>query len=269
MLARAIIVLRDTLEAAKAIGIVAAARRTFAVAVALVLPPQAVHAFGPADYVFTPSVTYGEHEIDFKAGAWKKTDEERLRAWSIGYGYGVNQRWWTELYRKYESFANESITKFDAREWENKFQLTEQGEYPVDVGFVIEVERPQDRSEGYELLFGPLFQTDFDKLQLNGNFLFQRNVRADAPQHTEFGYQWQAKYRWKAEFEFGLQGFGEVGAWNHWDPPDERTHRLGPAVFGKLALGGRQALRYNAAWLVGATSGAPDNTFRMQVEYEF
>jgi len=187
----------------------------------------------------------------------------------MGYGYGVSQHWWTELYRKYESFASESFTKFDAWEWENKFQLAEQGQYPVDVGFVIELERPRDRSQGYEVLFGPLFQTDIGKLQLNGNLLFQRNIRADIPHHTEFGYQWQAKYRGKPEFEFGLQGFGEIGTWNHWDPPEERTHRLGPAVFGKLPLGGRQAVRYNAAWLVGAASGAPRNTFRMQVEYEF
>ena len=244
-------------------------RRSPAFAVALALLPQVAHAFGPADYVFTPNVTYAEHEIDFKAGSWKKADEERLRAWSIGYGYGASPRWWTELYRKYESLASVSITKFDAWEWENKLQLTEQGQYPVDVGFVIELERPRDRSQGYEALFGPLFQTDVGKLQLNGNLLFQRSVRADTPQLTELGYQWQAKYRWKPEFEFGLQGFGEVGAWSHWDPPEERTHRLGPAVFGKLPLGGRQAVRYNAAWLVGAASGAPRNTFRMQVEYEF
>ncbi len=244
-------------------------RRGLAVFVLLALLPHFAHAFGPADYVHTPGVTYGEHEIDFKVGTWKKTGEERLRAWSLGYGYGVTQRWWTEFYRKYESFASESLAKFDAWEWENKFQLTEPGQYPVDLGFLLEVERPQDRSEGYEVLLGPLFQTDIDKVQLNGNLLFQRHIRAATGQRTEFGYQWQAKYRGKPEFELGLQGFGEVGAWNHWDPADEQTHRLGPAVFGKIPLGGREAVRYNAAWLIAATSGAPRNTLRLQLEYEF
>jgi hypothetical protein len=235
---------------------------------ALTLVPAA-HAFGPADYVFTPDVTYGEHEIDFKAGSWKKADEPHERAWSIGYGYGVTQYWWTEFYRKYESVSGESLSKFEAWEWENKFRLTEQGKYPVDVGLVVEVERPQDHSEGYEALVGALFQKDIGKVQLNGNILFQRHIRTDTTQTTQLGYQWQAKYRWKREFEYGLQGFGEVGTWNHWDPSDERTHRLGPAVFGKLPLGGRQALVYNAAWLLGVTSGAPKNTFRIQLEYEF
>ena len=71
------------------------------------------------------------------------------------------------------------------------------------------------------------------------------------------------------EFEYGLQGFGEMGKWDQWSSQDERVHKVGPAVFGKLPLGGRQAIRYNAAWLVGASNAAPDNTFRMQVEYEF
>lgn len=55
-------------------------RRYLAYVFALALLPKMAHAFGPADYVLMPSVTYGEHEIDFKAGNWKKTDEERLRA---------------------------------------------------------------------------------------------------------------------------------------------------------------------------------------------
>lgn len=40
-------------------------------------------------------------------------------------------------------------------------------------------------------------------------------------------------------------------------------------MFGKFALGNRLAIGYNAAWLVGVSDAAPDNTFRRQVEYEF
>jgi hypothetical protein len=35
-----------------------------------------------------------------------------------------------------------------------------------------------------------------------------------------------------------------------------------------VKLEGRQGIRYNAAWLIGA-SAAPRNTFRLQAEYEF
>jgi len=222
----------------------------------------------PSDYVYLPSVSYGERELDFKAGSARNSGEPSQSAGSLGFGYGATQRWFTEIYSKYERVQGEG-QRFDAWEWENKFQLTEAGEYPVDLGFIMELERPQDRSEGYEMRFGPLFQTEFGRLQLNLNLLVERHFHAASPTETEFGYQWQAKYRWQPRLEYGLQGFGEVAKWNHWGPADTQTHRVGPAVFGKMAMGDRHAIRYNAAWLFAVSEGAPAHTFRMQVEYEF
>ena len=63
-------------------------------------------------------------------------------------------------------------TGFDAWEWENKFQFTETGKYPVDIGLLLEIERPKDRSEGYEYRWGPLLQADITQsLQANLNLL--------------------------------------------------------------------------------------------------
>ena len=240
-----------------------------AASVALIAAFIANHALAePADYVHTPSVTYGEKEIDFKFGTQKKEQEDRASAASIGFGYGVTAYWSTELYVKYKREEGNG-TGFDAYEWENKFQLTEPGQYPVDIGFLTEIERPQDRSEGYEVRFGPLFQTEFGKTQLNANILFQRNYRADASNLMKLNYQWQAKYRLMPVFEFGLQGFGELGQWNRIAPRAEQSHILGPAVFGKIALGGRQAIKYNAAVLVDASDAKHSTTFRTQIEYEF
>ena len=153
---------------------------------------------------------------------------------------------------------------------ENKFQLTETGKYPLEVGLITEVEFPLNNShEPYELKYGPLFQTEFDKLQLNANLLLESKFGNGNPTETALQYQWQTKYRWRKEFEFGLQGFGEMGKWNHWAPSDEQEHKLGPAIFGKVSLGHHDAIKYNAAWLIGVTHSTPHNTFRMQGEYEF
>jgi hypothetical protein len=223
---------------------------------------------GPSDYVYTPAVTLGEREIDFKFGTVKKTDEARESAASLGFGYGVTDYWFTEVYGKYKR-QNGNGTAFDAFEWENKFQLTQPGQYAIDVGFITEIERPQDRSEGYEVKFGPLFQTEFGKTQLNLNILFQRNYRADASNAMKLGYQWQAKYRWKPTLELGVQGFGDVGNWNRITPRSDQSHLVGPAVFGKFPLGGRHAIQYNASYLVDVSDTKHSNTVRAQVEYEF
>jgi hypothetical protein len=224
---------------------------------------------GPADYVYMPAVEYGEREIDFKFGTAKQQDGTRATVSSLGFGYGATEYWFTELYLKREHEGSEGLT---LAEWENKFQLTETGKYAVDVGLITEIEAPLSNSkEPWEFKIGPLFQTEFGKLQLNGNLLFERKFGGDGDDHhiTEIGYQWQAKYRWKSVFEFGLQGMGEMGEWDHWERSSEQNHRVGPAVFGKFALGQKQAIKYNAALLYGVSEFAPDHTFRLQAEYEF
>lgn len=223
---------------------------------------------GPADYVYTPTVEQGEREIDVKFGHWNTNAAQPQTDSSIGLGYGVNAWWFTEIYMKRRK-ANGQPTTYDATEWENRFQLTETGRFPVDIGFLLEIERPRDHADGWEVKYGPLFQTEFGKVQLNANLLFERKYHAQISSTTELAYQWQAKYRWLSVFEFGVQGFGNVGKWSDWAPESERGNRLGPAVFGKIPLGGRQAIKYNAAWLIGTSSAAPRRNIRVQMEYEF
>ena len=221
---------------------------------------------GPAEYVYTPTVEYGEREIDFKFGSRKGNDKS---AASIGLGYGVTEYWFTEVYLKYNRATG--TTEFDAIEWENKFQLTETGKYPVDLGFLFELERPQDRSEGYEVKFGPLLQTEFGKTQLNANLLFERyyQYKGTESNHMQASYQVQARYRLKPAFAFGVQGFGELGTYDAWLPRSEQSHRFGPAIFGKFSLGQRKAIKYNMGYLIGRTEQVNSKTLRMQIEYEF
>ena len=224
---------------------------------------------GPSDYVVSPIVEEGEREIDFKAGTAKMRDGTRESAYSLGLGLGVNSWWFTEIYGKWHKEPG-ARHGFDAWEWENKFQLTPTGKYPVDVGFLLEIERPKDRSEGYEYRWGPLLQADLGtRVQANLNLLIEKHVRAEAAGKAELGYQWQVKYRWHPEFEYGLQGFGDVGPWNHWEPHSEQPHIAGPALFGKVRVGQKQVIKYNAGLLFGMTDASPRHTLRLQAEYEF
>lgn len=224
---------------------------------------------GPSDYVASPIVEEGEREIDFKAGSAKLRDGSRETQNSIGFGWGATGAWFTELYAIWHKEPGERYS-FDAWEWENKFQLTETGKYPLDLGLLLEIERPRDRSEGYEIRFGPLLQADVtSKLQANLNLLLEKHVDAVEAGKAELGYQWQLKYRWQPTLELGVQGLGDVGPWNDWEPRGEQSHQAGPALFGRARLGDHQALTYNAGLLFGMTDGSPRNTLRLQVEFEF
>ena len=239
-------------------------------AVALAVPAFA-HA-DPDEYVQVPAVEYGEREIDFKYGTRKFDDtHERESAGSIGFGWGATPWWFTEAYLKYHKDPGDR-TRYDEFEWENKFQLTETNKYPVDLGFLVEVEVPRAREEGQFIMkMGPLLQWDTGPLRWNANVFVERAhaSRTDEPHETELQYQAQVAYHLKNGMDVGAQAFGDLGKWNDWLPRDEQSHRIGPAVFGKVRLGGRQAIRWNAAWLFGATKAAADNALRIQAEYEF
>ena len=222
---------------------------------------------GPDDDVVMPTVEYGEREIELRMGtASGEGGEPRASAASIAFGYGVTPWWATEVYGKWHRNGS---TSFDAIEWENRFQLTEPGHYVADFGFLVEIERPRDRAEGYEVRIGPLLQKDVGPVQTNFNVLLERNYRSSKPEVTELGYQWQVKHRWREAFEFGAQGFGDVGQWNDWASVHAQEHIAGPAIFGKFNLGGRHAIKYDAAVLFKLSDAAPRQTWRAQIEYEF
>ncbi len=223
---------------------------------------------GPNDYIRTPTVEYGEREIDFKFGSQRNRDGSSESATSIGYGFTPKPWWFTEFYAKYAKPPGESQS-FDAWEWENRFQLTETGKYPVNVGFLLEIERPKDRTEGYEITYGPMFQTDWGKIQGNFNLFIQKHVRATETFETELHYQMQIKYRNSAKLEWGAQAFGNAGKWDQWSSASKQEFKVGPALFGKIKTGIKEAIRWNAALLVGATNATPNTTMRVQAEYEF
>jgi hypothetical protein len=242
-------------------------RSSFGAAVALALAPCA-RAAEPSDYVLLPSVVYGERAIDLKAGSFSGPGP-RNSAGSVAFEYSPTNYWVTELYAAFAR-AGGMGTKFDAVEWENRFEFTEPGEYAVDWGGVIEVEKPHEAGSGWNLTLGPLIQGELaDRFQWNFNPLLSRNLAGPTGAATLMGYQAQLKYRYRQSFEFGVQGFGDLGPWYHWSPLEQQTHRMGPAIFGKIPLGGRRIVYYNAGWLFGLVPGAPSDTVRAQVEIEF
>ncbi len=240
-------------------------------ALALLTPLLAdtARADGPNAYVVSPIVEEGERELELKTGSAKLRDGSRINKTALAFGYGVTSWWATEFYAIWHKQPGEK-TSFDAWEWEQRFQLTETGKYPVDLGFIFEIERPKDRAEGYELTWGPLLQAELSSDWLaNFNLLLTKHVRAAEPSPAQLSYQAQLKYRWQPALEVGLQALGSVGPWQHWAASGEQSHIAGPALFGQFKLGEHQKIKYNAGLLFGLNHGAPKRTLRAQAELEF
>jgi hypothetical protein len=242
--------------------------RRGALAIALGLACFSARA-DPNDYVLAPTVTEGERELDLKLGTASRGPRiDPARAAGLGFGYGVTGAWYTEATVQYVR-ENNTGTRWDSVEWENVLQLSEPGEWPLEVGAVAEVEKMHDRAEGWNLRVGPLLQKDFGRVQTNLNVLLRHRYAGEGRQRLHLDCQFQVKYRYHEALEPGLQAFSELRPREGWAASNRQYVRLGPAVFGTVPLGSARGLVYNAGLLFGAAGKSYDRTLRLQIEYEF
>lgn len=248
----------------------AALRRGMALPMILALSVLAPSALaGPAEAVYSPIVHWREWEFELKGGTqdWGNPGLGE-RAGKLAVAYGLMPRWLVEFEAEYSKTPG-SPARIEEFEWENVFQLTEQGRYWADVGLFAELSRNRlERTNTLEA--GPMFQKEWGRAQANLNLLFGREVGPSrdpaAPRHTGFEYVAQWKYRVDPRFQPGVQVFGSLGRLGH---VHSETLRAGPALIGAVSLGGGRALKYDAAVLAGLTRQTPNATVRFRVEYEF
>jgi hypothetical protein len=114
-----------------------------------------------------------------------------------------------------------------------------------------------------------VFQTDVGRTQLNGNLIFEKSLAPGNTRAPQLKYQWQAKYRWSSALHTGVQGFGELGEWNHWADANRQSHRWGPVVSGTWALNEQQRIEYQAAYLTGSIYGAAGDMLSVRLQFVY
>ncbi len=236
-------------------------RLSFAL-VGLLLAPALALA-GPADKVYTPHSVAGETEIEFRYGYEDADQGPNPSQAVLDFGYGVSDRWFTELVLKYEDAAPGGNGQLSDLEWENIVVLTEPGRYWLNLGLFNEIEYARE-SKDWEFVLGPMFEKQVGREQFNVNLLFERKLKDGAD--TELVYRAQWKHRAGRVLEYGVQAFGELGALDHLGREEE--HKVGPALFGSFPAGGNNKWVWDTAVLVGVNPAAPDLSFRFELEYE-
>lgn len=226
----------------------------------------AAAAADPGYYVVTVYDDPGVRTADFRYWTVKRPGSAAVTWPEIGLGWNVNGRWYTEVLASYIG-SSEFATRLSTLNWQNDLLLT-RGQYPFDLAVHTLLVKPQKSSKGTAFEFGPVFQTDIGRTQINVNAFFERSFGALPSKPTQLKYQWQLRHRWEPWLHFGAQGFGELGAWDNWSPRDAQSHRVGPALFGALPVGA-QSLAWQAAYLTGSTYARHGKMFSMRVKYDF
>ena len=210
-----------------------------------------VHA--DIDKVYGTTVEQGELEFEMR-GLHVIDDDggsEGAKTVKIGVGYGAGARWFIEGYLEIEDERGEDA-EIEAYELENRFQLSEPGEYAVDFGFLAEIEKVREL-DIMELKLGPLLQKDFANWTGKANLLVERQFGDDKTEDEwEFIGRAQLKYRLSPAFEPGIEYHGE-----------EDTKAVGLVGMGSADLGTTPV-----EWLFGVFGGTNDDTPDLMVRWE-
>jgi hypothetical protein len=232
-----------------------------------------------ADFkVWLPDVNPGEVAIETvgNSGFDPHPDRSGEQSQTLEFEYGVTRWWQTELEFEFERDAGVNQTQyFTQLTSENLFQLTQRGEYWVDVGFFAEYGLSMKKGDPNEATIGPVFRKDFWGLSNTINLFFEHDIGHNAMTGTQFLWAWETRIdaltmRFGDRFsvEPGFQYYSQPGKIGHFSNWNDQDNRIGPQLFGKVFDIGPGTLEWNAGFLVGLTNAVPKLTPRWQFEYE-
>lgn len=229
--------------------------------------PEPAHA---SHAVYSPLVEEGEWELELRSHLTRDSDPDKNNqaTTKLEAGYGVNAKWFTSLVVEYEKSTSEA-QHHSATSWENRFQLTEPGQYWLDVGLYLEYEHPTDSNSADAVEAKLLLEKTVNQFIHTANLVFAREIGSNSDHATQFEYAWRSQYLYKPEINPGIEIYGVMGELGHPLPSDQQDHRLGPVIYGTLKDAGHHKWRYEFGYLVGISNAAPSGTIKANIELEF
>ena len=224
------------------------------------------HEILAAKKVYSPIVEGGELELEWR-GSYDFDDrvaKDGKQKQKYAVGYGVTNRWFSELYGEIEKEPDKKF-EFTALEWENRYQLFEQGQYWLDAGLYFAYEtsfedKHPDKIEGKFLL-----EKSLGNFSHTANVIFEKQVGRHPQEETEAGLAWSSRYHWREYLEPGFELHSDFGELREHIPYEEQTHQIGPVVYGRLG----KEIKYDIGYLFGITDPAPEGTLKWILEYEW
>ena len=219
--------------------------------------------------VYSPYVEKGELEIEARGGINfdDRHDVDKLQTQKYAVGYGVTNYWLTEVYgeieKEYNANGEDLDFSFTEVEWENKFQLTPKGKYPVDLGFLVEYAVSTEDKHADKLEWSFLLGKQLGKIEHYANFKFEHTVGGGMTNETKGGLSWSSRYRLNKYFEPGFEYYADFGGLNAGKSFQEQSHQTGPVFYGKIG-----SIKYDVGYLFGVSDAAPEGMLKWILEYE-
>jgi hypothetical protein len=221
---------------------------------------------GPADLlteynVYEPYVTQGQSEVELRTAEFRDSSVvlNDTRGYVFSVAHSFTSWWQTEVYLGEYQTLPRNPNRLVANELENTFQLTDQGQYWADMGFLLSYEYATTQGETNSWEFGPLFEKQSGRFVQKLNLIWEREIGTNADRNYEFRANYALNWNWRGTAAPGVFVFLR---------PSMNIYQAGPALSGECHIGGSE-LEYSAAWVFGLNRDAPDRTLIFNVEYEF
>jgi high-affinity iron transporter len=238
-----------------------------ACAVSLLLLPQEAHA---TKKVYSPLVEKGEIEIEAR-GSYdidERASKDNIQKQKYAIGYGVTDRWFTEIYGEFERTKNDDAQDnnfdFTAVSWENRWQLTEQGQYWVDVGAYLEYETSFEDKHADKVETKLLLEKSLPNFTHTLNLKLEQAIGSHTTDDLEGGLAWSSRYRLSKVFQPGFEIHSDFGELSQPSSFQEQKHQGGPVIYGKVG-----DIKYDIGYLAGLSDAAPKGEIKWIMEYEF
>ena len=221
-----------------------------------------------------PTVEYRELEFEHNGLVTFDTKGSPLhhaQSYTSSIGYGVLPWWQFELEGEMASGGGQHLT-WNAVTLENTFQLTEPGEYFVNLGLFAEYSQSTQRGAPSGVTFGPIVQKELnDVFGLDTlhtlNLFLSRDVGHDATRATGFFYAWQSLIQTHPLISPGVEFYGNIADLAHAGPAARQQHYVGPVLAGAASFAPYGQLQYEVGYLFGLTPAAGRGAARWKLEY--
>lgn len=210
------------------------------------------------DKIYHPYVDALESELEYRALV---QDEQhgistQAQIHQLSFGRALGSRMFAEVYAIGEK-PRAGGFNFGAWEAELKWQLTEQGEYAVDWGLLVEYENER-RVDIEEFSVTLLAEKEWGNWSGAANFHVINEWGDDIDPEVETVLALQTRYRYSRLFEPGLEFYA-----------GQNTRGIGPVLQGTFTTGIRKAVHWETGVIFGMDNDSADQTWRFLLEYEF
>jgi hypothetical protein len=212
--------------------------------------------------VYSPYVNQGQSEVEMYGFAYKdgRSNLNGTSGYNIAIAHAVTSWWKPELYIGEFNRYPGAATHLSGYEFENTFQLSTQGEFWADSGFLAAYAYNKQPGVPSIIEWGPLFEKKTGRVVQRLNLICENQIGGVKSGKNVFRSSYSISYKINTAFAPGIEAYYR---------PNDNAYQIGPALYGEFHLDAKSELEYSIGIIPGINLGAPNRTLLARLEYEF